>query len=750
MFGHTKARLLISAAAILGAGAAQAQSASPASDTTVEEIVVTTQNRSEKLQQVPLAVSAITGAKIASEHIATFADIAKIAPGFVAAPNYGYIRYSSMRGISNNQFGFADDPSIALFVDGVYQGRGGTGMMTNANFDVDRIEVIKGPQAALFGRSSIAGGISIITRQPSTEAYSADLMLGAGNYGRVQAQASVNLPIDQHWALRLAVHSEDHGALYKDPGGTGGLGATNVKAARAILAWNGDNGLKGSLKGTVERRRDNAFPVQTNDQADFEVTNSIGGRDSPADFDIAEGVFKLSYDLSDKLSATLTSSARQVHNYFSLDYDARPQIVGGPYTQDTTDRQFGQDLIFVYGGDRVNASFGGSWFDEKLTGYISNWVNSTLAFTGAVPTGLAANNYSAAFFERGSYDGRFHGYSAFADATYKVSDRLRLTAGARFNSDTKRYAMDIPNPAVLPQNAGKAFAGAYYNWGFWTSKPISSNHTWENTSFRASASYDLNPALTGYLSFNQGWKAGGIDSFKAVTTSPFTFYFGGNVVAAGGKPNVYNPEKNTSYEGGLKGRFLDGRLSTNLAVYQYVYRDLQVNVTRGNSTIVENVGRARGRGFEFEVQTAPVDGLELFSNTAYADTEIQNFPTDPTQTGLALNRAPTWSGSAGAKVRLPLPAPGRFKLQGDVSFRGKFRVDNALTALVPGYTLANLRLNWTSDTGKYEAGVYVENVFDKFTWNSAGVRRAFGATPTDARAVFGNPRMFGIDLTAHY
>jgi iron complex outermembrane recepter protein len=728
---HTKLFLISTTALLLAAGGAFAQTTRQESAaTTVEEVVITTQNRAEKLQQVPLAVSAITGAKLASEHIQAFADIAKVAPGFVAAPNYGYIRYSSMRGISNNQYGFADDPSIALFVDGVYQGRGGTGMMTNANFDVDRIEVIKGPQAALFGRSSIAGAISIITRQPTFNSFSSDVTVGAGNYGRVFAQGSVNLPLNQNWALRLAADSEDHNALYKDPGGTGGLGATNVKAARAILAYRGENGLRFSLKATVERRKENAYPLQTTDMADFVVTNSIGGRRSPADFDIYESVAKISYDLSDKLTATLTSSTRRVENYFSLDYDARPQIVGGPYTQETDDRQVGQDLIFVYGGERLNASFGASWFSEGLSGDINNCTN--------------------AFFERGYYDGRFHGYSAFADTTFKVTDKLRIAGGVRFNSDTKRYTLNVPNPAVLPQNAGKAFAGAYYNWGFWTSAPISSQHTWENTSFRASVSYDLSSAITSYLSFNQGWKAGGIDSFKAVTTTPFTFYFGRDITAAGGKPNVYNPEKNSSFEGGLKGRFLQGRLSANLAVYQYKYRDLQVNVTRGNSVTVENVGRARGRGAELEIQAVPVDGLEVFSNTAYADTKILDFPTDRTQEGLPLNRAPMWSGSAGAKVTLPLPVPGKVKLQGDLSFRSKFRVENSPLYLVPGYTLTNARLNWFSESGKYEAGLYVENVFDKFTWNSAGIRRAFGATPSNARAVFGNPRMFGIDLTAHY
>jgi iron complex outermembrane receptor protein len=727
------------------AGSASAQT----SEVGIEEVVVTAQNRSQTLQEVPLAISAVTGEKLAAEHIATFADIAKVAPGFVAAPNYGYIRYSSMRGISNNQYGFADDPSIALFVDGVYQGRGGTGMQTNSAFDIDRIEVIKGPQATLFGRSSIAGAISIITRQPTFDGFAADAMVGVGNYNRITARGAVNLPLSENLALRLAVNSENRDQVYKDLNGRGGLGGVNVKAARATLAYRGD-ALRLTLKGTVERRRDNAFPVQTVDQPKFRVTHSFGGRDAPADFDIYEGMAKVEYDFNDALSATLTSSVRQVDNYFVLDYDARPEIVGGPYTQGTKDRLIGQDLIFVFEQGPVSASFGGSWFSEDLSGYVHNWVNSTLAFTGAYPTGLAPNDYSAAFFELGNYDGKFHGYSVFADATYEITPALRVTGGVRFNSDTKRYTHDIPNPAVLPQNAGKAFAGAYYNWGYWTSRPVTSKDTWEDVSFRASVSYDLSDAVTTYLSFNQGWKAGGIDSFKTVTPAPFQYYFGRDVAAAGGVPNVYDPENSNSYEFGLKGRFMQGRLSTNLALYQYTYEDLQVNVTRGVSVTVENVGRARGRGGELEIRAIPFEGLELFSNTAYNDTKIKSFPDNLSQVGMPLNRAPMWSGSAGATVTLPVGAPGDLKLQGDISYRSKLRADNALVYLVPGYTLANARLSYTTADGKYGVTAYVENMFNKMTWNSAAIRRAFAATPLNSRSVFGDPRFIGVDFTVRY
>src|ERR1700681_1264538 len=165
----------------------------------IQEIVVTAQHRAQSLQEVPISVTVLSGTTILESHLRDFSDLSLLTPSFTAGTDYGYIRNSSMRGISNNQYGFADDPSIAMYVDDVYQGRGASGMQINALYDIDRVEIIKGPQATLFGRSSIAGAISIIAAQP-TDTFSASGDLGAGQRDRLIARGAVNFPVSSNRA----------------------------------------------------------------------------------------------------------------------------------------------------------------------------------------------------------------------------------------------------------------------------------------------------------------------------------------------------------------------------------------------------------------------------------------------------------------------------------------------------------------------------------------------------------------------
>ena len=714
----------------------------------LEEIVVTAQHRSEPLQRVPLAITAISGDTVAEQHIDTFSDVAKLTPGFVSADNYGYIRFSSMRGISNNQFGFADDPSIAMYVDGVYQGRGGTGMQENAFFDVDRVEVIKGPQATLFGRSSIAGALSVVTKQPELNVFSVDAQAGAGTHDVVKAEGSVNIPLSDYFALRVAVDSDNRGPIYRDLDGPG-LGAVNVKAGRAILLFDNHEGLKVTVKGGVEHRQQSSFNAQEVGLPNFTFNSNLSGDAAPSDYSINDAVLKIAYAFNEAASITLTSSRRQVKNSSALDYDGTPTVVGGPWYQQTNDWSFQQDAIFLYSDSLFDASLGASYFNEDLTGFVSNWVDHTEAFTGSPAPNLLPNDFSQAFLEEGSMTGHFHGYSAFADGTWKPIEGLRLTGGTRFNSDTKDYTQNIPDPATLAENAGKAFACACYNWGYWTSTPITTGKTWTNTSFRASISYDLSAAVTSYVSFNQGWKAGGIDSFVAVTPTPFPFFYGLNVSPAGGKPNAYDPEHSNSYELGLKGRFVDNRLSTNIALYDYYYRDLQVSVPEAGHTIVQNAGRAEGRGVEAEVRGLPLDALELFTSASYNFTRITSYAQAPDQVGLPLNQAPRWTGSAGGRVKLPVSLPGEYSFGADMTFRTNYRDGNLAAANVAGYSLFNARLMYTTESGKFATTLYGENLANKFTYSVAYPVQPF-LNPVAVREVWGNPRIVGVDFRVKF
>src|SRR5882762_2271972 len=220
----------------------------------IQEIVVTAQHRVQNLQEVPISVTVLSGTAILESHLRDFSDLSLQTPSFTSGADYGYIRNSSIRGISNNQYGFADDPSIAMYVDDIYQGRGATGMQVNALYDIDRVEVIKGPQATLFGRSSIAGAISTILVQPS-DTFSASGNFGAGQRNRLIAEGAVNFPITPNLAISVALDREKQRGFITNLNGGPKLDPLDVEAGRVIVRYTGIDDLEATLKASYESRR---------------------------------------------------------------------------------------------------------------------------------------------------------------------------------------------------------------------------------------------------------------------------------------------------------------------------------------------------------------------------------------------------------------------------------------------------------------------------------------------------------------
>lgn len=747
------AALLASAALPMAAHSSEAEppaqgpGAPSSAASTVGEIVVTAQYRQEKLQAVPLSVTAVSGKALIENQISDFADLAKLTPGFVSAPNYGFIRNSSMRGIANNQFGFADDPSIAVLVDDVYQGRGGTGMIENAFYDVDHVEIIKGPQATLYGRSSIAGAINTILNQPIRGVTAGDVTVGMGERNRALIQGDINVPITSNLTLRLAADYESQAGYLKNLNGGANLDPLSVEAARAILRYQTDSGLDVSLRVGGEERRTSGSVYQAVGLPKFTVSSTLRGPQDYSVFGIADVSLRIAAPVTTGLTATSTTSYRDVSNRYVEDYDAEAALIGGPYYQKSRDKLFEQDLILNYSSGRLSVIGGGTFFTEGQHAWVGNYVNETFAFTGAPDPG--SPGYAQALFEDGFFHGNFYGGSGFVDVTYEILPRLKLTGGVRYNVDHKTFTQDIPNPASLPQSS-LIYPGAYYNWGYYTSVPITSAKTWDNTAFRAALEYAVSDNLNLYASFNQGWKAGGIDSFKVQTTQPFAYFFGYDAVPYGGTPNVYNPERSNSGEIGAKGYFLDRKLNLNLSLYDYEYRDLQVSVQQGASSIIENVGHAVGRGFEAEAHALPFAWLDLFANTAFNYTRITEFAQIPDQVGLPLNQAPRWTMAGGGKITLPLgEATGSLALGAVVNYRSSYRNDNDLTSGVGAQTVTNLHLTWNAASGRYSVEAFLDNVFDVETYARYNFAAPF-LFPVASRSVLGPPRTFGVNIKAHF
>jgi len=299
-----------------------------AQDSELAEVIVTSTYREQRLIDVPLAIAAVESRELNDIHVKDFSDVAMLVPNYVSGSNYGYLRNSSMRGISSNQYGFADESSIAMYVDGVFQGRATAGNSVNAIFDVDRVEVIKGPQASLFGHSAIGGAINVIRNQPTDE-FTQSYDAGFGERDRVVARGVVNVPVTDHLAVRISADSENqHGYITNLNGAT--LEPLDIKAGRVIARYTGIDGLEGTFSASYEERRQNGSTHSLPTLPDFTADITTVGDQNYANFYIFDTGMKLIFKIAPSLKLSSETTFRKVTNAYIEKYDALPTVVGGP------------------------------------------------------------------------------------------------------------------------------------------------------------------------------------------------------------------------------------------------------------------------------------------------------------------------------------------------------------------------------------------------------------------------------------
>jgi len=221
----------------------------------IEEIVVTAQKREESLQDVPISVSAYSAEFLERARIQDVKDLIELTPGVSGRTKDSYIDYVSVRGIITNDFGIGGDPSVGIYKDGVYQGR--NGMVMTSFYDLDRVEVLKGPQGLLFGRNAASGAMSILTARPNTDDLEGYVRAGAGERSHYELEGAVNIPLNDSWALRFAgFHAEEDGYTKNVEGGDDLIDYDRT-AGRAMLGYEGDR-LSGFFMAEYEDRDQSA------------------------------------------------------------------------------------------------------------------------------------------------------------------------------------------------------------------------------------------------------------------------------------------------------------------------------------------------------------------------------------------------------------------------------------------------------------------------------------------------------------
>jgi iron complex outermembrane receptor protein len=715
-----------------------AQAGRPTSDG-VDEIVVTAQFRSERLQETPLAITAVSSEMLAARSFTNIADVGQTAPSVtlrLGSSGYGKSTQAYIRGIGQSDFNFALEPAVGFYVDDVYHAS-----LFGTSFDLldlERVEILRGPQGTLFGKNSIGGAVRLISKKPGNDA-EASVEGTYGSYNRIDIRGLINLPlIKDTLALRLSAASKQRdgyvdrvdfacafpalaGRLVPTVTGAansckvGTLGGEDVRAGRAALRWTPSSTVELNLSAEVirddsEGAADSLIFVNTGVAAlanynntrliptygipydnrfvtDPYVTyanyeNFAYGRKVPAVNTVHSSSFSgdLAWDITDNVQLKVISAYQKFKGRFTQNANNAPLPVA--LTDNLAGfKQFTQEVRLV-----------GSAFGDML-----DWATGVFYFDGESSLGggayLAANNI--AFDQNEGTDAK--NKSAFTHGVFHLTDKFSITGGLRYTDESKTYNFNRTN---FPSGT------SFFPGGPFRSPPSKFNRF----DYKLGADYKITEDVMVYGQFSTGFKGGGINP------RPFT--------PAAAVP--FGPETLEAYEIGLKSEFFDRTVRLNLAAYHSDYSNLQLSANGFDnngapSIIIANVGSADIQGVEAELQVRPTRDLLIDASGSYTDFEIKDLGAATGVSGgptLASQPpgTPKWKANIGAQYTAPLGDVGTLTPRFDVYYQSKVfnEITNNPRAAQEGYALANGRLTYASPDEDWSVSLQVTNVFDKF------------------------------------
>ncbi len=732
-----------------------------------EEILVTAQKRAESIQDVPLAITAFSGDFTRDVNLDDVKDIVNFTPGVTGNSDDSFIDTISIRGIITNDFGVGGDPSISIFKNGLYQGRNGA--VVTSLFDIERAEVLRGPQGFLFGRASIGGAISVHTAKPNLDGAGGYVDLDIGERGHLVGEGALNFPVSDKFAIRFAgLAGTENGYITNafNPSAEPLLGYEKY-AARFSALYKGDTVEVLFTAEYEDRDQSGTVYVPTKLGEGYEALVDLfgldlgsGGRRIDSDLGLGNNDdasiwsfgLQVDWDLDGATLTSLTGYKSHTYNY-AEDFDGTPLGING-YSQDQEGKYFEQELRVVSDTDDPLSWYAGvSFYDENIDADFAQQANEDvmcayyLSAYGFDNCSAYIAYYGGEFtpnpdglLEKNKTRGRYHGWAAYVDLNYAISDEFDVGFGLRYTRDTKDFALN-----VLPVESD---IGPFFAFGFTTDGFLEDSASWEAFSPRFIARYRPNDDVTVFASVTRGFKAGGFGSFSI---SP-DLLGETDITSADAGPDKFDPEKAWSYEVGTKIKVLDGRGLVDINAYYFKYSDLQVTVPgNGGGIVVSNVGNAKGWGIEGSAKLDINQYFDLLISGAYADSEVTNAQlicdgSDDCE-GTGLPQMPKFSGSAVAKFHYPVGA-GEMFASGEIygqseTFGGQPHLAEARMA---GYADMTVRLGYAAEAGWTLTG-YIENVGNKLYYNGSG--EGSGIIPAHYFGV-SRPRTFGVRMSYNF
>lgn len=688
----------------------------------LDEIVVTAQKRSENLQNVPIAVTAMSAATVEGMHAVTIQGLQGSVPNvqinnFSNTPNSAVF---TIRGIGVIEPDPYAGNTVSIVVDGVPQ-YFSTGALVDL-FDIDRIETLRGPQGTLFGANTTGGVINVVNQQP-TDKLGAKGEFSLSNYHGINANGVVNVPLAPTLFARFGVAHDENAGWTRNVVDGSRMGKRNVSIFRGALKWEPSSQFDATLSGEYDRAR-NGAPIVVNSSLPGEITYVAPGVSgmyvspcqTPGEPCKASDHYESANDSVPDISnmntyrGTLTVNWRDtplgdvtaITGYKKLDLLEYTDQDGTPLFLDDTRRrtrawQFTQEIR-----DNVKVT---DWWNFIAGGfYIKDhyFLQQDFRLNFAQPGLMQVNRQ-----KQGNYSA-----SGFLQNYFDITSTLRAQAGIRYTHEhTKMNALldNVFNSSgSIDFNGDGAVLLSRIN-------PIEGK-SWNNVGWKLGLDWKVTPTTLLYGYWARGFKSGG---------------FVGRI----GLPSdigPYNPEHVDTFEAGMKADFFDHRVRANLSGFYTNYRDLQVaqiyfitdpttgRPVQGNT--IQNAGKAIIKGFEFEGSAAPVRGLTLNGSLAYLDAKYDNFPyldpltlTTVNLKGSRLQNSPKWSATAGITYATDI---GQTKLTTHAQYSytsSKFftNIEDSPRSLIQPVHLIDANIDWEMPGGHYTFSLWVKNAADK-------------------------------------
>lgn len=721
-----------------------------------DEVIVTARKKEESTQDIPVSVSAFTGDVLEIANVLELRDLDDITPnlelsGGATGPLGSNI---TIRGQSNQDFTILSDLAVGIYLDGAIMPRAQAVSM--GFFDVNRVEVLKGPQGTLYGRNTSGGAISIYTNEPEMNDFNGSVDVSLGNFDLVSGTGVLNIPlVDDTLAARFAVQRTKRGGYVDVTDGNGRVTDQNDAdslSLRGSLLWTPTDATKIKLVGDYSEFEQTGAPARIADLvplaqggplAGIAFLNGLTEADLlPTDFHAANannGLPGQNGLNSDGISGMfgegeiwgLSLTAEHEFENFTL------RSVTGYRENDLTSSSDldGSVLTVIHSNNNITAesfsqefNFLGSAFDGQL-----DWI-AGLYYFEEEGSELAISQF---FTGPNDFDPPFEGVSlipgrlqvgknksqaAFAQGTWAFNDKLSATVGIRYTEDTRDLTRYVPRTTLnFDRNA------------VFVEEPTLKL---DNVSYTAGLDYKVNEDVLLYLKTSTGYRSGGQDNRTPGST--------------------FDEETVQDFELGMKGDFLDNRLRINTALFQTDYQDQQLSsiffTAAGPTTLVSNVGESTLKGAEVEVTYGITDNLTLLGSGGWLDAEFDEF-IDPL-TGADNSNQPfpfvaEFTYNLGANYVQPVKY-GNVDFFVNYGWRDEINYENGVGDLEPSRGLLDGRISFTPDSEQFKVSIWAANLTDE-EYHDRLLPFQTGLVPFGYTVGFaGAPRTYGADFKVNF